>query len=61
MSAGFAESLTPIREIIDEPASERLLIASAVTEILPERIPAKYFERARMRFTIIPVILPKVP
>jgi hypothetical protein len=61
LSAGFAESFTPTSEIIDEPASDKLFMASAVTEILPEIIPAKYFAIASIILTIIPVTLPKVP
>ena len=42
-SAGFSDNLKPIRVTIDEPASEILLIASAVMETLFETEPTMNF------------------
>ena len=58
---GFADSLKPINVTTADPLSERLLMPSAVTEMLPNRVPADILARLRARFTMIPTAPAKAP
>ena len=60
-SAGFAAILKLMNEIICEPASDRLLIPSAIRDIAPNIIPTTYLPIAKMTLNIIPTTLPSVP
>ena len=60
-SAGFAEMRKLTNEITDDAASERLLSASAVIEILPASVPVMNFPANRRRFIAIPTMLAIVP
>ena len=55
------ESLKPSRDIADEPASERLLKASAVMAIEPEMTPAAYLPANSSTFRKMPSTLHSVP
>lgn len=46
--------LKPTRVTTDEPASERLFMASAVIEILPVKEPTANFAAVSITFTAIP-------
>ena len=61
LSAGLPDNLKPINVTTDDPASERLLMPSAVTDMLPNRVPAVILARLRPRFTMIPMIPAKAP
>ena len=61
LSEGFDESVNPRSVTRDDPISERLLNASAVTAMLREHLPTINFTRNSKRFAIIPHILPKRP
>ena len=60
-SALCAAILKPAIVMIDEPASDRLLNASAVIEIAPLSIPAKSLPAKSMRFKNIPTIPHSMP
>lgn len=60
-SALCAAILKPAIVMIDEPASDRLLNASAVIEIAPLNIPAKSLPAKSMRFKNIPTIPHSIP
>ena len=60
-SALCAAILKPAIVMIDEPASDRLLNASAVIEIAPLNIPAKSLPAKSMRFKNIPTIPHSMP
>ena len=51
----------PKRVIREEPASERLLVASAVMAIDPKSIPIVSFASERRRLRTIPTTLERVP
>ena len=60
--SGFLSAIIkPASDITDEPASERLLNASAIIEIAPLMLPAINFPIKRNTFNTIPVIPVKVP
>ncbi len=55
------ENLKPVKVIRDEPASERLLKASAVTAMEPLTMPARYFPANSRTLREIPTRLHKIP
>ena len=60
--SGFCpESLKPTRVITEEPASDKLLKASAVMVIEPLRIPASHFPIKRKMFKAIPTAPQSMP
>ena len=61
LSAGFAESLNPKRVTAEEPKSERLLTASAITVTDPLSIPAKSLSTKSTAFMTIPMIPAVIP
>lgn len=61
VSGLFPPRRKPKRVTKDEPASERLLKASAVTEMAPERVPATNLIINKSTFNIIPKALERVP
>ena len=61
LSAGFAAILKLTKDIIDDPASERLLSASAIIAIENESIPATSLIAASIRLVIIPTMLENTP
>ena len=61
LSAGLPESLKPKWVITDEPASERLLNASAIIPIEDVNIPAKSFITKRHTFKNMPTNPPNIP
>ena len=61
LSASLYAILKPISDTSDEPASERLLNASAVIEIAPEMVPAMNFPVKRHIFKNMPTIPVRVP
>jgi hypothetical protein len=61
LSAGFAANLNPSKVINEEAASERLLKASAVTEILLVIIPIINLTIKSILLITMPTILPKKP
>jgi hypothetical protein len=61
LSAGFAEILKLIKEMTDDPASERLLSASAVIATEAASKPAKILIIANTKFVAIPTMLDIVP
>ena len=60
-SAGFSAILTPINPIMEEAASERLLNASAITEILLISSPISSFAPNSSMLQKIPTMLESVP
>ena len=60
-SAGLAEMRKDTSEIICEPASERLLKASAVIEIAPASVPTVSLPAKSSRLTMTPTTLAMVP
>ena len=58
-SAGLSESLNPTIVIIEEPASDKLLKASAIIAILEVISPTESFIRKRRRLESIPTIPPR--
>ena len=60
-SAGFSAILTPIKPIMEEAASDRLLNASAMTEMLFTNIPIISLAANRRRLQKIPTPLARVP
>ena len=61
LSAGVLESLKPISVTIDDPASERLLNASATIEIDAVNTPAANLPANKKRFKTIPTAPLKTP
>ena len=61
LSAGILANLKPIMVITEEPASDKLLKASAVIAILAEINPTENFIKNKIILTIIPTILAKYP
>jgi hypothetical protein len=61
LSAGLLASFTPKKLIMEEAASERLLKASAVTEILLMIHPTVSFTANRVILQTIPTILDRIP
>lgn len=59
LSAALAAILKPTSDIIDEPASERLLKASAITDTAPDTNPAISLPRKSMILRTIPVHEPR--
>ena len=60
--SGFCPEIrNPMSVIMEEPASERLLKASAVMAMELLRIPAIHFPRKRSRFRPIPTAPQSVP
>ena len=53
--------LKPIRVMMEEPASERLLKASAVIAMELHRTPARNFPAKRQRFRKIPIAPHRMP
>ena len=60
-SAFMPENLNPTREINDDPASDRLLNASAVMAIDPLITPARYLPANRQTLSAIPTMLQSIP
>ena len=60
-SAGFAEMRKEISEMICDPASERLLIASAVIETDPNSVPTVNLAANKSRFKMMPTMLANIP
>ena len=61
VSAGFPETLNPINVTIDEPASDRLLNASAATDTAPVIIPARNLSKNKIILHVIPTIPESMP
>ncbi len=61
LSAGLSASLTPIKPIMEEAASDKLLKASAVTDILFIKNPIINFVPKRIILHIIPTTLDNTP
>ena len=61
LSAGLLAILTPIKLMIDEPASDKLLNASAITEILCIIIPIVIFIKNNKTLQKMPTILARIP
>ena len=60
-SAGFSAILTPTKPIMEEAASDRLLNASAITDMLCTRMPIQSLDTKRSRLQLIPTMLVSVP
>ena len=60
-SGAWAASLKPSRVTTEEPASERLFTASAVTAMERLRIPARSFPPKRRRFRPMPTQPHRMP
>ena len=60
-SAFIPENLNPTREIKDDPASDRLLNASAVIAMDPLITPARYFPANRNTLSAMPTIPQSMP
>lgn len=61
LSGSAPANLKPRRVIREEPASDRLLKASAITEIEPLIAPAKYLIPNKMTFSRIPTMPHSIP
>ena len=61
LSGFMPANLNPIRVISDDPASDKLLNASAIIAIEPHRKPVRYFPAKRQRFKPIPTTLQSDP
>lgn len=59
LSAGEPAILNPMNDITDEPASDKLLKASAVTDTAPESIPTKSLPINRQILSAMPKNDPK--